>query len=294
MTELKEKVEQLVGHEFAPITFEYTERDVSLYALGIGAPYDWLDQDELKFVYELSGQGFQVLPTFPVLYPSKMINIMITGSIGGIEFNPMMLVHGEQYIEIRKSIPTSGKITSSPKITHIYDKGSGMVMLTDTLSRDEKGEEVSFSQSSTFIRGLGGYGGERGPSGEVNIPPDRAPDAVQQQQTLPQQALIYRLSGDRNPLHADPAMAAMGNFDRPILHGLCTFGFAGRAVLKHFCENNPAKFKSIRVRFSKHVFPGETLVTEMWKTSATTVVFRCKVAERNEVVLSQAAVELNM
>ncbi len=294
MTELKEKVDQLIGHEFAPVTYEYTERDACLYALGVGAPGDWRDQDELKFVYELSGLGFQVLPTFPVLYPSKMIDVMLTGSIGGIEFNPMMLVHGEQYIEIRKAIPTSGKITSYPKIVSIYDKGSGMVMLTNTISRDEKGEEVAFSQSSTFIRGIGGYGGDRGPSGEVNVPPDRAPDAIHEQQTLTQQALIYRLSGDRNPLHADPAMAALGNFDRPILHGLCTFGFAGRAVLKHFCNNDPAKFRSIRVRFSKHVFPGEKLVTEMWKVSNTQVIFRCKVAERNEVVLSQAAVELKL
>jgi acyl dehydratase len=293
MTELKEKVEQLIGHEFAPVTYEYTQRDACLYALGVGAPANWLDQDELKFVYELSGQGFQVLPTFPVLYPSKMIDVMISGSIGGIQFNPMMLVHGEQYVEIRKPIPPSGKITTYPKITAIYDKGSGMVLLTESVSCDENGEEVAMNQSSTFIRGLGGYGGERGPSGEVNTPPDRAPDAVHQQQTLTQQALIYRLSGDRNPLHADPAMAALGNFDRPILHGLCTFGFAGRALLEHFCGNDPAKFKSIRVRFSKHVFPGETLVTEMWKTSDTTVVFRSKVAERNEVVLSQAAMELN-
>jgi acyl dehydratase len=294
MSEQKEKVDQLIGHEYVPVTFEYTERDACLYALGVGAPGDPLDQDELKFVYELSGKGFQVLPTFPVLYTSKMIDSILTGSIGGIQFNPMMLVHGEQTIEIRKPIPTTGKITSYPRITNIYDKGSGMVMIMETLSRDEKDDEVSFSQSSTFIRGLGGYGGERGPSGEVNVPPDRAPDAVHQQQTLTQQALIYRLSGDRNPLHADPAMAALGNFDRPILHGLCTFGFAGRAVLKHFCGNDPARFKSIRVRFSRHVFPGETLVTEMWKTTDTTIVFRCKTAERNEVVLSQAAVEINL
>lgn len=292
MSELKSKVEQLIGHEFPPVTFEYAERDACLYALGVGAPADWLDQDELKFVYELSVKGFQVLPTFPVLYPSKMIDIMITGSIGGIEFNPMMLVHGEQAVEIRKSIPTSGKIISTPKITQIYDKGSGMVMLTQTICRDEIGEEVAFNLSSTFIRGLGGYGGERGPTGEINTPPERPPDAIFQQRTLPQQALIYRLSGDRNPLHADPMMAGLGNFDRPILHGLCTFGFAGRAVLKHFCNNDPSRFKSIRVRFSKHVFPGETLVTEMWKVSETKIIFRCKVAERDEVVLTQAAVEI--
>lgn len=293
MTELKTQVESVIGHEFQPLTFNYTERDVSLYALGVGAPANWLDQDELKFVYELSSIGFQALPTFAVLYPGKMIDVLVSGSIGGIQFNPMMLVHGEQYLEIRKPVPTSGHITCFPRVAQIYDKGSGMLMITETVCRDEAGEEITFSQSSMFIRGMGGYGGERGPSaGDTNAPPDRTPDAVQREQTSTRQALLYRLSGDINPLHADPAMAAVGGFDRPILHGLCTFGFAGRAVLKHLCDNNPLRFKSIRVRFSKHVFPGETLITEMWKTAEGKAVFRCKVAERNEVVLSHAAVEL--
>lgn len=293
MAVVKETAEQLIGHEFEPLTFRYTERDACLYALGVGAPSNPLDQDELQFVYELSGKGFKVLPTFAVLYPSKMIDVLVSGKIGAVEFNPMMLVHGEQYLEIKKPIPSAANITCYPKISQVYDKGSGMLVITDTMCHDESGEEISFSQSSMFIRGIGGYGGERGPSSDINVAPDRAPDAVQSEKTLPQQALIYRLSGDINPLHADPAMAAMGGFDKPILHGLCSFGFAGRAALKHFCNNDPAQFKSIKVRFSKHVFPGETLVTEMWKVSDTKIVFRCKVAERNEVVLSNAAVELN-
>lgn len=293
MAVAKESVEQMIGYEFEPLIFEYTPRDVSLYALGVGAPSNTLDQDELQFVYEMSSKGFKALPTFAVLYPGKMIDVLITGRISLLEFNPMMLVHGEQYLEIRKPIPTTGRITCYPRISQVYDKGSGLLMVTDTICKDETGEEVSFSQGAMFIRGLGGFGGERGSSTDANVPPDREPDAVQREKTLPQQALIYRLSGDINPLHADPAMAAVGNFDKPILHGLCSFGFAGRALLKHFCDNDPNRFKSIKVRFSKHVFPGETLVTEMWKVSDTKVIFRCKVEERNEIVLSSCAVELN-
>lgn len=293
MTDLQTTAQQLIGHEFPPLTFSYSERDVCLYGLGVGAPADWCEQDELQFVYELSTKGFKALPTFAVLYPSKMIDILIGGKIGQLEYNPMMVVHGEQYLEIKKPVPTSGTITSHAQISAIYDKGSGMVMVIDTQCCDESGEEIAFNQSNMFIRGSGGFGGERGPSGDINIPPSREPDGVYKQKTLSQQALIYRLSGDINPLHADPMMAGFGGFDRPILHGLCTFGFAGRAVLKAFCQNDPALFKSIKVRFSKHVFPGETLITEMWRVSDTRIIFRTKVAERNEYVLTQAAVELN-
>jgi 3-hydroxyacyl-CoA dehydrogenase/3a,7a,12a-trihydroxy-5b-cholest-24-enoyl-CoA hydratase len=293
MVDIKTEVERLNGHEFEPISFSYNERDVCLYALGVGAPANWLDQDELQFVYELSGWGFKVLPTFAVLYPSKMIEVFIRGSIGELHFNPMMLVHGEQYLEIKRTIPASAHITCYPKISAIYDKGSGMVIITDTVCQDENGLEIAFNQSSLFIRGMGGFGGDRGPSGEINIPPDRPPDATVEHSTLPQQALLYRLSGDINPLHADPTMSTIGGFNKPILHGLCTFGFAGRALLKTFCNNDPSKFKSIQVRFSRHVFPGETLITEMWQISNTRIIFRTKVAERAEYVLTQAAMETN-
>ena len=192
-------------------------------------------------------------------------------------------------------LSTTATITNHSKITAVYDKGKGATIISDVHCVDEHGEEVAFNQSPIFIRGLGGFGGERGPStGSINLPPDRTPDAVISQPTRPDQALLYRLSsGDPNPLHADPQMAACGGFDRPILHGLCTVGFAGRAVLKQFAGNDPARFKSIKVRFSKHVFPGETIVTEMWRESEKRIVFQSKVAERDEVVLSNAVVELH-
>lgn len=292
MTAYSVDPEKIVGYEFPRITYTYTERDVSLYALGVGAPADPLDQTELQFVYELSGEGFKVLPTFAVLFPSRMIDEMLTGSLPGMTYNPMMLLHGEQYLEIHEPLPTHATITCAPRVSAVYDKGSGALVITDVPCYDEQGKEIAFGQYSMFIRGIGGFGGARGTS-ETSEPPARDPDAVISETTTPKQALIYRLSGDTNPLHADPMMAALGNFDKPILHGLCSFGYAGRAVLKTFCDNDPARFKSIKTRFVKHVFPGETLVTEMWREGER-VYYQTKVAERGTVALSNGVVELRL
>jgi acyl dehydratase len=286
------QLDQILGYSFEPITFEYNERDVSLYALGVGAPADPLDPQELQFVYEMSGEGFKTLPTFAVLFPSRMIDTMLTGSLPGLNYNPMLLLHGEHYLELKQPVPTTARITCTPRISAVYDKGSGALVIADVPCYDATGAEIAFNQYSLFIRGIGGFGGERGPSSTGNEPPDREPDTIVAERTSLNQALIYRLSGDTNPLHADPAMAAFGGFEKPILHGLCSFGYAGRAILKHFCANDPARFKSIKVRFVKHVFPGETLITEMWQTAPDQITFRCKAAERDEIVLANAVAHL--
>ncbi len=284
-------VSQAVGYQFAPQTQTYTSRDAIIYALGVGAGADPLDRDDLRFVYELHPDGFRVLPTYPATFPLAVL-YQVSGA-PGMDFNPMMLVHGEQFTELRAPLPEHATVTTSGVITQVYDKGSGALLVLETSSVDEHGRELAFSRLSAFIRGLGGFGGERGPSQKPADPPACPPDAVQQQATRPDQALLYRLSGDPNPLHADPAMAALGGFDRPILHGLCSLGFAGRAALRHFCGNDPARFKSISVRFSKPVFPGDTLLTEMWREDDARIVFRASVPARGEVVLAGGEVLLN-
>jgi 3-hydroxyacyl-CoA dehydrogenase/3a,7a,12a-trihydroxy-5b-cholest-24-enoyl-CoA hydratase len=265
-----------VGKKMAPTTFEYTDRDVILYALGVGA-----GTDELQQVYE---QGLKVLPTFGVVpaFPALMgLNNLMT-------FNPVMLLHGEQRIEVKKPFPAKGKVTTTGSIRNIYDKGSGAVVVIDAETVDEQGAVICVNTFGAFLRGEGGFGGDRGPSGPRNVPPDRAPDAVVEMRTLPQQAAIYRLSGDRNPLHIDPNFAKMAGYDRPILHGLCSFGHVGRAIIQKFCGGDPDGLKELEVRFVGVVFPGDTLITEMWKESDTRLLLQAK-TQRGEVALGSGA-----
>jgi len=268
-----------VGKKLEAVKTVHTERDVILYALGVGC-----GTDELQFTYE---RELKVLPTFAVIpaFPA-MLNL---GS--AMQVNPMMILHGEQRIELHGPIPTDATITTTPTIKAIYDKGKGAVVVVETDSVDEKGRLLFRNTSGIFARGEGGFGGDRGPSGPRNVVPDRKPDRSIALKTRPDQALLYRLSGDRNPLHADPDFAKMAGFERPILHGLCTYGFAGRAVLQAYCDNDPARLKSFEVRFSGVVFPGETITTDMWQVGPGQIVLTAK-TERGEAVLSSAAAEV--
>jgi len=277
-------LEKALGAEMPPIMYECDQKKIILYALGVGAGPE---EDDLKFVYE-NPPGLSVLPSFGVIPPFPALMSMF--GVEGLELNPVMILHGEQYLEIHKQPPVIGKLSTVPKVANIYDKVKGALIELECTTTDEAGDLIYRNVFGIFARGEGGFGGEKGPAAG-NEPPEREPDSVVEMKTLPQQALLYALSGDPNPLHRDPNFAKMAGYEKPILHGLCTFGFACRAILKTYCDNDPLRFKSVKVRFSRHVFPGETIVTEMWKEEGK-VVFQVKTKERGEVAISNAAAEI--
>jgi 3-hydroxyacyl-CoA dehydrogenase/3a,7a,12a-trihydroxy-5b-cholest-24-enoyl-CoA hydratase len=286
--------DEALGFEYPEMRSSYDERDLALYALGVGAADDPLDDKDLRLVYEMHGGGFAAAPTFAVIPAMRaLIDRAKEGfQVPGLRYGLDRLLHGEQYTEVIRPFPKSAKLTHRARIKEIWDKGKGAIINTEARTFDESGELLAVNEYVYFIRGAGGFGGDRGPSSEINNPPDRKPDAVIEQRIHENQALLYRLSGDVNPLHVDPGFAKAFGFERPILHGLCSFGYAGRHVVRAFADGDPRLFKSIKVRFVKSVFPGETLVTEMWKEAPRRIVFRCKVKERDEVVISNAAIEL--
>lgn len=256
-----------VGSKGAPVAHTWDSRDALLYALGVGAGLD-----ELEFTTENTNSVTQqVLPTMGVV-----LGVGGAGALADIgTFNPILLVHGGQSIELHGTIPTSGTVTTVGELTAIWDKGSGAVVEITSESTLEGADSPLFTQvSQIFLRGEGGWGGERGPSGPRNVAPERAPDHEVTYATREDQALLYRLSGDRNPLHSDPSFAKMAGFDRPILHGLCTYGFTGRALLHELCGGDPARFSAMEARFSSPVFPGENLTVRMWVTGDGEAVFR--------------------
>ncbi|HLU68363.1 MAG TPA: SDR family NAD(P)-dependent oxidoreductase [Kofleriaceae bacterium] len=288
-------VDQALGYTFPAFETRYDERDLALYALGVGAAEDPLDEQDLRLVYEMHSGGFVALPTYAVIPPVNGILTMAKeGKMApGLSFGLDRLLHGEQYTELRRPLPPKATLRHETRVKSIWDKGKNAVLVYETRSTDETGEVLMVNELTAVIRGAGGWGGERGPSEPENVAPDRTPDATAEQTIHANQALLYRLSGDWNPLHVDPSFAKAFGFARPILHGLCTFGYAARHVIRAFApKGDPRYFKSIKVRFADSVLPGETLVTEMWKEGDTRVVFRCKVKERDKVVISNAAIEL--
>jgi acyl dehydratase len=237
------------GTKSEPKESSWTSKDCLIYAVGVGAGAIDPTGFELEFTTENSnGIQQKVLPTFPVVIP---------GGAGGFskvgDFNPAMLVHGEQSVELHAPLPVEGTVSVVTTITGIYDKGSGAVMATESVATDKAtGKPLYTTTSAAFIRGEGGWGGDRGPSNKVDFP-EKAPD---------------------HPLHSDPSFAAIGGFPKPILHGLCSFGFTGRALLHTLCGSDPDRFVSMAARFSKPVFPGEELTVSMWVTGDGSALFR--------------------
>ena len=274
----------LVGVQGEPHERSWTSKDALLYAIGVGAGLGDPLRD-LEFSTENSeGVEQKVLPTYGVL----LAQAPTARTIG--DFDRAMLVHAEQYVELHQPLPVAGTVRTSSTVTAMYDKGSGALVESESVAADPAtGEAMITIRSSTFIRGEGGFGGDRGTAAPWQLP-DRAPDHRVVELTRPEQALLYRLSGDRNPLHADPKFAARGGFSRPILHGLCTYGFTGRVLLHELCGSDPARFKSMSGRFSAPVLPGESLVVSIWSSDDGSAMFQTA-KEDGTVVIDRGRVQ---
>ena len=273
--------ETLLAWKFPDVVQSYDHRDTMLYALGLGIGSDPLDRAQLRFVYE---NELRALPSMGVTlgYPGFWLRDPKAGA------DWRKLLHGEQSIEIVKPLPARATVIGRTRVLDVIDKGAGkgaLVLTTRELFEQESEDLLCRMFSTSFLRGDGGFGGPSRPTRAPHPIPERAPDLEIVHPTLPQAALIYRLSGDYNPLHADPDTARGAGFERPILHGLCTFGIASYAVLMGAAEGDPDRVKSLAVRFSAPVMPGETIVTQIWR-DADEVSFRAKVRERDIVAIN--------
>lgn len=272
--------------------YEYSNKDTILYALGVGATLS--DSNELKYLYE-NHEEFAVLPTFFILPALQMIlvNPGMSVAIPGKQINLAQVLHGEQYIEIFDEVPAEGRLTQKMEIAEVLDKGSGAAIVINVDSLDRNGNLLIRNQTVVFAVGAGNFGGPR--TGTKVVPslpkPNRKPDQCLTQATSVDQAALYRLSGDLNPLHIDPNMALLGGFNTPILHGLCSLGYSVRLVLRAYADYDVSLFKSVKARFTKPVFPGQTLKVDMWK-EGNRIYFETSVVENGQVVISGAYVDL--
>lgn len=286
--------EKCRGYVISEDKVTYGPREVMLYALGIGASQDPLDEKDLKWTYENS-EDFAPIPSFAVVLNSMESLFGALLSCPGLpEFNPMMLLHGEEKVVLSKPLPPSATLIQTAVIKDVTDKGSGALLIISIDGRDaETNEPICSTIHSLFIRGIGGFGGSKGEAPADNRPPKgKAPDAVFEKTTTANQALIYRLSGDYNPLHADKNMAEMGGFERPILHGLCFFGIGTHAIVRQMLNNDVSQIRGVEGRFSSPVLPGHKLKVEMWRVSKDKIVFQVINQDTGKVCLSNGAVVL--
>ncbi len=280
-------IDKALGAEIAASSFSWDEKDIILYNLAVGAGDPPTDPQELRYAYE---GDLVAIPTFGTIPPFAAM--MSVAGVEGLDINLSQILHGEQQLEVHRAIPTSGVVTQTGRVVAIYDKGKGALAVVEVVSVLEKSEEELFTnRASIYIRGEGGFGGDPGPKA-AGVPPGRQPDHIVGSTTLPQQALLYRMvSGDRNPLHADPGFAAFAGFERPILHGLCTYGIVAKAVVDGALDGDTGRLHTFSARFSGHVFPGETLVTSIWEEDDGLVV-ETRTAERDTKVLSNGLVSI--
>jgi acyl dehydratase len=279
--------EKLINWKIPEVEQRLTRRDTMLYALGVGLGADPCDENQLRFVYE---ENLVALPTMAIVLgsPGPWHHKSETGITGS------HVLHGEQGFVIERELPVEGTLVSLTEVTDVIDKGKdkGALVMTRCTVREKESRDIFCTLSSTsFCRADGGFGGPSGPVKKPHPIPERRPDFTCDLPTLPQAALIYRLSGDYNPLHADPAYAKKAGFRMPILHGRCTFSVAGHALLKACCDYAAAKLKSMEGRFSSPVYPGETIRTEMWLDGGI-VSFRSTVPAREVTVLNNGRAEI--
>ncbi|WP_069165425.1 MaoC family dehydratase [Nocardia altamirensis] len=275
-----------LGAELPGREFSWTPSDVQLYQLGLGAGARSTDQAELRY---LDDRDPQVLPTFATVAPTLHETEPPRVSFPGIEIDLAKVVHGHQEVEVHRPIPAGGKATSTGRITELWDKGSAAVVVQEQTVIGSHGAPLWTTRSSIFARGEGGFGGERGPSTKSELP-DRAPDFEVSAPTLPQQALLYRMCGDRNPLHSDPEFARAAGFPAPILHGLCTYGIVCKTATDTVLDSVAARVTGFRARFAGVLYPGETIRTRIWRQDneliiAATVVERDDAPVLGDVVL---------
>lgn len=277
--------------EFPEVTQAYTEKDTMLYAIGVGFGADPVDRDQLRFVYE---NNLAAVPSMPVVlaYPGQWAKDP-RSTIDWVK-----VLHGDQRVQIHRPLPSAGTVVGRTRVLAVVDKGKGkgaLIVQERRISDRASGELLATLTYTSFARGDGGFSERSGtsdapPPAPVELP-QVAPEAICDLPTLPQSALIYRLCADMNPLHADPDVAHAAGFPRPILHGLCTFGVACHAVLKTMGGYDPGCMKSMALRFSAPVFPGETIRTEMWRRDGR-VLFRSRVVERDALVLNNGVAQL--
>ena len=272
-----------IGHKFKPYEVAVDNRELILYALGIGFQADPLNKDHYNFCYE-NADDFQAFPTVAVVLAHRQFGELDT--IPGVpKFNKMMLLHGEEKVEVISPIEADTVVVCQEKVIDLQDKKKATVIVIETEIKDKSSGELRAKViSNLFVRGIGGFGHKGTFKSVIPPTPKEAPHHTASEKTEKNQAFLYRLCGDRNPLHVDPQMSSMGGFEVPILHGLCTYGFTARAVFEKYFKDDPMALEQISGRFTSHVFPGETLVVDMWK-SGNQIVFNTKTKERGLVVL---------